>query len=236
MNRNIAIDFFRGIAALLVVFAHGKFILQSKSAEFLGWGAYWGVELFFIISGYLLVPQINKIIHYGFLSDVKVFFLRRIGKIIPCYYLFVFISVYLYEIPHIFPYLIFSHGVAPKNFPESWSLQVEEIFYFFLTFLSLVSLYGFKVRISLILFIVILLSPFIRFLFFSDFDDSYDSGIRKNAFFRIDSLAIGGIIGLYSREIRNIKSFVGGGLIFLFLIAFIGKLYSINSLVGIFFL
>lgn len=72
------LDALRGIAALLVVFFH--FTIDTKQAK-LGFElGVTGVDLFFVISGFVIFLSLNKI------SSVKEFFVNRVSRLFPSYW------------------------------------------------------------------------------------------------------------------------------------------------------
>lgn len=137
-NRLRELDFLRGIAIVLVLVRHIPF---SSFTTSIGWV---GVDLFFVLSGFLVSGLLFKeYIKSGSIQPVR-FLIRRGFKIYPLYYLF-----YI-------PYLLMKIGdgrfywkgfagdmLFMQNFvtswgwayPASWSLAVEEHFYFALAFL-----------------------------------------------------------------------------------------------------
>lgn len=130
-----SLDYLRGIAIILVLLRH-KYLYDFTIK--LGWI---GVDLFFVLSGFLvsglLYMEYKK--HNSF--NAKLFLIRRGFKIYPIYYL----SFLLY-IPYIMYYgkyntgYIISDLVFLQNYnygwgyvyAASWSLAVEEHFYFML--------------------------------------------------------------------------------------------------------
>ncbi len=83
---NIAsVQVLRGIAALLVVLYHGTYLMQYRletSNEYF-WFGYSGVDIFFVLSGFIIYfTSYNKL---GLLS-AKEFFLRRLARIFPLYW------------------------------------------------------------------------------------------------------------------------------------------------------
>ena len=113
----------RAIAALSVLFAH---ISQDGIADFGLTGlrdfpmAGYGVTLFFVISGFLISFLLIKEIEKTKTIDIKKFYLRRILRIWPIYYLFIaicFLSLYFLDqskfivVPEIWYYIFFSANI-----------------------------------------------------------------------------------------------------------------------------
>ncbi len=138
-DRNASIDVYRGIAILAVVLFHYDGLLKI---------GFIGVDLFFVISGYLVSRGLLKEINQGKRVNLKQFFFKRITKIIPSYYFFIIFGTVIARLLFLdnfstqiidfasFPkYLLFYMNYAPTfhwSFELSWSLCVEEHFYLFL--------------------------------------------------------------------------------------------------------
>lgn len=132
-NRLRELDFLRGIAIILVIFRHKEVI---HFIQVMGWI---GVDLFFVLSGFLVSGLLFKEYKkYGSI-DAKLFLIRRGFKIYPVFYL----TYILYIIPRIIlnkpdlKYIIFDLTFTQNYFlgwgyayAQSWSLAVEEHFYF----------------------------------------------------------------------------------------------------------
>ncbi len=127
------LDFLRGIAIILVIFRH-QFLFDFLQT--MGWI---GVDLFFVLSGFLVSGLLFK--EYQKFGSVKpkLFLIRRGFKIYPVFYLTailyaVFRLVFNHlEIKKLFYELIFVQNYAlgwGYLYPASWSLTVEEHFYF----------------------------------------------------------------------------------------------------------
>lgn len=131
------LDFLRGIAILLVLVRHEPF---NHFLQRMGWI---GVDLFFVLSGFLVSGLLfREHIKYGKILPGR-FLIRRGFKIYPIYYIFYF--VYLipllmsgnFDVHKIISELTFTQnyysGFGYAN-PPSWSLAIEEHFYFALSF------------------------------------------------------------------------------------------------------
>lgn len=130
----------RALAALLVMFGHIYNATLPPGEEFSSINSY-GVTVFFALSGFLityLLLQENK--QTGHIDVIK-FYMRRVLRIWPLYFVFVVI-VYLYTWTSIdqgglyyilfIPNLMLITGqAAPPLLGHYWSLGVEEQFYLF---------------------------------------------------------------------------------------------------------
>src|SRR5690242_15756489 len=92
-SRSLQLDFLRGIAILLVLFSHAP--IGSRSGIFthltgamvrFGWT---GVDLFFVLSGFLVGGLIFAELRKGARFDAKRFLIRRGFKIWPAYAIFI---------------------------------------------------------------------------------------------------------------------------------------------------
>lgn len=139
------LDHLRALAIFLVFFFH-YFILSGGEPKWLpdyakfGWT---GVDLFFVLSGFLISSQLFLKIKQGEKISYKEFFLKRFFRIIPAYLVVVgiyFIVPFFREkesLPPIWKFLTFTQNFGTNlkdfgTFSHAWSLCVEEHFYFFL--------------------------------------------------------------------------------------------------------
>ena len=98
-----------------------------------------GVDLFFVLSGFLIAGQLLRPYAQGLRPDFRRFFVRRLLRTLPAYW--VVLAVYLLfpivrEEPHLQPAWVFLSftqnlllGDKPNAFSHAWSLSVEEQFY-----------------------------------------------------------------------------------------------------------
>jgi peptidoglycan/LPS O-acetylase OafA/YrhL len=137
MNRLFGLDLARALAISLVVLAHA----HQGSREI---GIY-GVELFFALSGYLIGGILHRCVPatgpWSF-AGVANFWQRRWWRTLPAYYLFLLVAIAFHhargEAPEggwggVVPYFFFVPNLMSPNevfFDISWSLCVEEAFYF----------------------------------------------------------------------------------------------------------
>ena len=152
MRRSIQLDIIRALAILLVIGAHLRIAAPGGFAGSIAWvwheWGWFGVDLFFTLSGYLVGGLlISEVRRHGSI-DVSRFLIRRGLKIWPAYFVFL---AYLMAMPLLkgtatpssllsdyWPNVFFLQNyIGPNPAGHTWSLAVEEHFYFALPFLLL---------------------------------------------------------------------------------------------------
>lgn len=129
----------RAVAILMVLSSHCLWIYPESNsfiAQLLKLFGFLGVEIFFVLSGFL----IGKILLQSYLkedfsfSHVRNFLKRRWFRTLPNYFLILLINILIaaiigYKIESLWKYFFFIQNfnkAMPAFFPESWSLSVEE--------------------------------------------------------------------------------------------------------------
>lgn len=209
-----SLDGLRGSAILLVMLFH---------FELLGFG--WiGVQMFFVLSGFLitqiLLADKTAIPEKSFL--LKRFYWRRVLRIFPIYFLYLFLLVLIslfVKIPNLKDSLLFlftySYNYTPlflakctssEAWGHFWSLAVEEQFYlvwpFLIVFLPVK-------KIKYVLIALLFLAPFTRFIFGELFRNS-GVDIGKALYWitpsQIDSLSTGALIAALQLHVKIKKT------------------------------
>ncbi|CAK3480598.1 exopolysaccharide production protein ExoZ [Vibrio crassostreae] len=224
--KNNEIEVLRAIAIIMVVVAHLPFLLP--------WGAQWissintythfwgGVDIFFVISGFLITRSIlNSKVEYHkkseFIDFYKGFLLRRFFRLIPTSWFWVLFSVAAATFYNQYGFF----GDAFRNLIDAvgnmfylsnfrafycgqgvgvpcgingklWSLSLEEQFYF----LFPIAIFIFRKNVALLLALIIIIQfPMQRII--GEF----------LWYFRTDAIAWGCLIAIFSRSkyYRNIK-------------------------------
>ncbi|MCU0446042.1 MAG: acyltransferase [Microscillaceae bacterium] len=136
-NRIVAIDFLRGLAILLVLLTHHYY-----TPPFLKLMSWIGVDLFFVISGFLIGGLLFQEYLQNQKIDLKRFLIRRGFKIYPMFYMLALVTIfiYLYKNQAISRRNILGELVFLQNYlgfvnTHTWSLAVEEHFYLLLPLL-----------------------------------------------------------------------------------------------------
>ncbi|WP_338760746.1 acyltransferase [Massilia sp. METH4] len=140
------LDTLRALAIVLVFANHYmSFVTHEDTFGFVSKVGWTGVDLFFTLSGYLIGNQILAALRAGAFSPGK-FAARRLLRTLPNYY--VVLALYAFWPPFIdgtrhapwWQYLTFTLNfdlVPGTRFSHSWSLCVEEQFYFALPLAAL---------------------------------------------------------------------------------------------------
>lgn len=135
-RREIELDFLRGIAILLVVDYHSKAPVISGLFRSLSMPpGVLGVYMFFVLSGFLVGGLLMKEWKVRGSVDGGRFLIRRMFKLWPQYYIFLFLSMAAgsFTLRAAIPNLLHLQNYLPGGLSHTWSLAVEEHVYLFLT-------------------------------------------------------------------------------------------------------
>ena len=209
------LDVLRGVAVLLVMSHHvvlqpvesGVFgPLENVSIRF-GWS---GVDLFFVLSGFLVGGLLFAELRTRNKLDVKRFIIRRGFKIWPSYFAYLFVVLLILLVAehgnlhraagHILPNFFHVQNYLGTARPHTWSLAVEEHFYVFLPllllFLTLRNDRSWLRALPYIGLAIIVVCTSLRFLV--NVNQSYDAATQYNpTHLRMDSLFFGVLIGYF---------------------------------------
>jgi peptidoglycan/LPS O-acetylase OafA/YrhL len=187
INYRPEIDGLRAIAVFAVIIYHADISLYGS--HFLS-GGFLGVDIFFVISGYLISSIILKEIYYTKNFSFKFFYERRVRRIIPALLFVTFCSIpFAYFFLLSKPIIDFSKSIITsifftsniyfnftgniygtestllKPFLHTWSLSVEEQFYIlFPIFLFIFINFFKKYLLSFLLFGILLSISFSQYL------------------------------------------------------------------------
>ncbi len=210
-NRNFGLDLIRCLAILMVLVAHSLmafYAIPSLKAITLYLGII-GVDLFFVLSGFLigtiLIKIHNKKDRTTF-KDVKSFWVRRWFRTLPNYFLFLLVYLLFFRIYSLYVpyyklplYLVFLQNAFSTNawfYGVCWSLSVEEWFYLLFP-LGLLLFQHFILKnkqktilYTIFCFLIACLSLRIGVALIHN-TRGWDEGIRKQMPLRLDSIAIG---------------------------------------------
>lgn len=204
------LDFFRTIATLLVFAAHFYVVIgemkRSTGSSFLDrviLNGSVGVDLFFVLSGFLLPFTIYTAKLKGTYSLTK-YFKSRLTRIIPAYYFSLLIIILItpaflitqHGIGNIITHFLFIHHFFPNYHASlsgvAWTLSVEMQFYLILPAIYAIS-FGSWRRITIMLGCSLLISWTWRyFMFQSGLTDIYEHiYVYDQIVGRIDQFGVG---------------------------------------------
>ena len=222
-KRVYGIDVIRSIAISLVVISHCTYLLYADHNTFIlsfirTLGAV-GVDLFFVLSGYLIGGLLIKNIEEGktSFSDLVTFWKRRWLRTLPNYFLVLALNVVLLLIlgdalpKNLWLYIPFLQNFInphPNFFTEAWSLSIEEYAYLILPFLLYLSFFMFKKQhkelfLKLTLVMIVALFAFKISYYFNANVTSYkewSSGFRKVVLYRIDAIYFGFLLVYFIKK------------------------------------
>ncbi len=229
-NRNFGLDLIRALSITLVLLSH-TFIFNTVEL------GVWGVEVFFVLSGFLIGQILIRDFQNGIsLSGILNFWKRRWYRTLPLYYAVILIKFIFFDSSlgwKIIVYIFFlqNNFVGIGFFGVSWSLVIEEWFYLLLP-IGFIILFrkGFSKQ-TFLYSIIAMIVGFIalRTAWVIHSNRPFD-GIRPNFIFRFDSLLIGVFLAhlkihynyIYFK-LSSIKWFLLGVLLMVFLIFNLGK-------------
>ena len=170
-KRVFGLDILRAVAIMSVVLMHMYFnyvnyyfpeLKQTLLSDLISPMGITGVEIFFVLSGFLIGNILIKDAKTGLTkAKLKRFYLRRWFRTLPLYYLVLFLKIFYETQPFPWTTLVFLQNYFPEDLkyhPISWSLTIEEWFYICLPWVILGSLqwekgkHLFRVLLGLIVF------------------------------------------------------------------------------------
>jgi len=146
-KRYNGLDTLRALAIVLVFMYHYQAFVSGEAT--FGWGStlgWVGVDLFFVLSGYLIANQLFGGLAAGRTLSLKAFYARRLLRTLPNYWV-VLALFFLFpavmggrEPPALWRFVSFTQniGLQPGTaFSHAWSLCIEEQFYLVLPAVAL---------------------------------------------------------------------------------------------------
>jgi peptidoglycan/LPS O-acetylase OafA/YrhL len=194
MKRIPQLDGVRALA-ILAVFFHHAFRLKLM---------WMGVDLFFVLSGFLITGVLMGAKHHSLKGFFTHFYSRRARRILPPYLLWLVVASFLFGaawMRHWYFYLLLTNLLLPLHIPRPvafdplWSLAVEEQFYLAWPFAVYYLSERWLRRLALLL---VLVAPLLRAAF--HFQQHWP--IYTLTPFRMDLLAAGALLWMECRRNR----------------------------------
>ena len=214
-QRIFGLDVVRATAILLVLFSHLYYLMDSQNSFLIaisGLMGFAGVELFFVLSGFLIGTILLKLfVKASFTQqDLILFLKRRWYRTLPNYYLVLLLNIVVafalgYDIEGWWRYFLFLQNFSSYHitfFSESWSLSIEEFTY---VMAPLLLFFGWKVfknnkkrgflYLSICLILVFNATRYAYYLNSSITDmNAWNLNIKSIVIYRIDAIVIGFIV------------------------------------------
>jgi peptidoglycan/LPS O-acetylase OafA/YrhL len=201
--RLFGLDSLRAFAVLFVMLYHltifGELPSRILPVTYFGW---MGVDLFFVLSGFLIGQQALKPYLSGERPSIAEFYRRRAYRILPAY--LVVLALYFLapgwrESPQIAPLwkfltftMNFGFSFDRRSFSHAWSLCVEEHFYLALPLLIALLMRRPSARKTVaVLAFVVLFGIVLRAFLITHYPDEVWTGIYYPSYTRLDGLLSG---------------------------------------------
>ncbi|HCN51699.1 MAG TPA: acyltransferase [Chryseobacterium sp.] len=239
-ERLYGLDHLRAAAIILVLMYHYRAFEHPLWIDSVGRFGWTGVDLFFVLSGFLISGQLFKEMDAKGSLRLKTFYIKRFFRIIPPYLftLFLYFAIPLFRereaLSPLWKFLTFTQNyglnvIDRGTFSHAWSLCIEEQFYLILPVLLLITA---KTRhfkyLPLLIIVVIAFSIMSRLIIWNEYMTTLKSGsldfwrlwymkIYYPTHTRLDGLSIGVLIGYLMQYSSGFKKWVhqNGNMIFL---------------------
>lgn len=226
-KRVFGLDVMRSIAILCVLFLHSFVLLIStptlansividrdllnRLALIRDILAYYGVEIFFVLSGFLIGSILLSLeLDFKKAGALLAFWQKRWMRTLPNYFLFLTISALIFmagsaSLPNLIPYFLFLQNwlwIQPRFFLESWSLSVEEWFYFLfpITIFIFHQRLDYKKAFLLSTLIFLIVPTALRVMWVYTDHTNWDEEFRKVALLRLDAIMYGVLAAHFKRS------------------------------------
>lgn len=222
--RNHWLDTCRSFAIIMVLLSHGRHFITPVWGDAAAFriGGFLGVELFFVLSGFLIGGIVEQNFRRATAGQVWVgrFLMRRWLRTLPVYYLFLVINAVLIataivpgNLSSLAPFVFFAQNFAwpgPPIFGEAWSLSVEEVFYliFPLSLYFLGKVHSDRRKAFALVIMLLLLIPLMaRIGAVTVFTPNWEEGVRKIVVFRLDAIMSGVLAWWLVHEYQLLERF-----------------------------
>lgn len=206
-ERLVSLDTVRGLAALAVAIPH-FFLFRGYESAALEFIAIMAVEVFFVLSGLVLAPQLLRCVETGMMREVRTFYYRRWMRTLPPY-AFVLLAMAIIT-GNLFSFDIPLYALFVRNFASirstndffvvAWSLAIEEWFYLvFPVFLVVVT----QRRNAVIAGVAFLgLFLVVKLIYAALYPDLFSEG-RRIVILRVDAIAVGFLLSFVLMQLAK---------------------------------
>ena len=225
-ERIFGLDLMRALAIVLVFVGHCLWIYPNANPLMVSAFqvfAFLGVEVFFVLSGFLIGGILYRLyIEDDFKMKSVLFFLRRRWfRTLPAYYLVLLINIVITAYygsveANGWKYVLFLQNfntAMPAFFPESWSLSVEEYSYLILPFSLFIFGTLFKPvnrsRFFLLLVCALILTSILAKLHFCNSShhtdiSQWNASLKSVVIYRLDAIFIGVAFSWFAQNYQSL--------------------------------
>ncbi len=212
----IGLEHLRAVAILLVFLYHYRMFEHPDWVDTIGWIGWTGVDLFFVLSGFLISNQLFQEIRKYRTIRLRIFFTKRFFRIIPPY-LFTLLMYFCFPVfrerealPPLWKFLVFTQNfgldvISRGTFSHAWSLCIEEQFYLVLPLFLLFLIRMNIIKYLSVVIIILMVSTLLLRIFCwneyvlpnletPDFWKEWYMNIYYPTYTRLDGLAVGVLI------------------------------------------
>lgn len=216
-ERVFGLDFLRVLAILCVVHGHGKTFLYGTRMEWLAdLPLPHGVDLFFVLSGFLIGLSVMKMLDRGDLfPNTWSFYSKTALRILPNYYALLVVNLLLVttgvvngdlSAKPLYRFATLTQNIVTPFYDfywESWSVPIQ--WWFYITFPLLayaLKRFAGRYAIPAAVMLVVAASTIFRMSLLPDINDEfyYDIAVRKTLASRWDSIYVGVLAAWVCRE------------------------------------
>ena len=222
-----SLDLFRGFCGYGVAITHlNAFAFSNVYMEYM---SLIFAEFFFVLSGFVLYPQLLKVLHNK--KNLFIFYKRRWMRTLPLYFIvLILISILTGHLISwdFLKYLILIQKSFPgflnnDYYPVIWHLSIEEFFYLIFPLIIITSNRDNFILRAIYLFIGIIIAKF----FLSHIVDA--NFFRTGTLLRFDAILIGFIIAHFKDYLLSRKKLIFISFIIFSLIYFFNSNFLING-------
>lgn len=246
-NRIFGLDLMRASAILMVLCSHILLIYPKRDsvvAQSFAMFGFWGVEVFFVLSGFLIGKILYRLyVQNNFnIQSVFYFLKRRWFRTLPSYFLILFLNVFIanwlgFSYDGVGYYFLFLQNFVwtmPAFFRESWTLSVEEYAYLilpiFLFFVAILFKAGNKsIHFSKVVVFLILVFFCSKIAYNFTTDNvtivQWNASLKAVVIYRLDSILIGVVFSWFSltyvefwKRFKVVMAAIGFVIVFVMLI------------------
>ncbi|AZB10771.1 acyltransferase [Chryseobacterium sp. G0162] len=246
-ERLYGLDHLRALAIVMVLLFHYRAFKHPEWIDTIGRFGWTGVDLFFVLSGFLISGQLFKEMNEKGTISLKTFYIKRFFRIVPAYFftLFLYFTIPFFRereaLPPLWKFVTFTQNyrldvISQGTFSHAWSLCIEEQFYLILPLFLLVIMPSKLFKYFTVLIILFIMFSLIMRLvtwnvYIADTDPdslefwrSWYMKIYYPSHTRLDGLGTGVLIGYCMQYFSGFKRMVhqNGNRLFLIGIGLLG--------------